>query len=425
VPVATPITIAQTSNINHAPQRNAIQVGGFIFVFYRRTSDNYLVYISSPDGQNWSSEQLASHVAIASDTDFTVFTDGVNILIAYPTGSYSTSSATSCTAYTRKGTQSNGVITWNNAVSVLTYSGYSKYSIIKTKNYFYLAFVGYLYSKSAPNRKYHIYVYRSTDASSWTQILDSTTMTDAGYQAGVVITKLPKYDDGIMLITGKYSASAYSYKTYDGSTWGSDSTVGSKTANAYATGCFDAITTFTHLGETIVFAYLPSNSGGTLYYQYYTTSWSTTYILSSLTCLNPALFEHHGFVFVVYIVGSDIYITEKTYYSPSCSIGDIKIISSETSPANLTVERLPTARGNCLVWRSGSASPFNIRFALLITALENVLNNDLQRYNLGDVIQAEELFSNFTYGLKVIVASEFPQRLKKRNTSNDLQSVWS
>ncbi|MGB9693997.1 MAG: hypothetical protein ACPLYF_04055, partial [Fervidobacterium sp.] len=165
------------------------------------------------------------------------------------------------------------------------------------------------------------------------------------------------------------------------------------------------------------------NSGGSLVFYYYTTSWSSGYTLSSLTCLYPNIFEHHGFIFVAYIVGTDIYFSEIAYL-PSRAITDYKIIANETSPSNLVTEWLPTPRGTCLLWRSGTASPYNIRFALLITALENVLETSFPRTNLGDVIECNDLFSNFSYGLKYIRVNTLPKKKIKGYSCNDLCDVW-
>jgi len=357
-----PVTVASASaDLCNPNGRSVVYVGGYFYVFYRRLSDGYLCYRSSSDGVNWGSE-VALWALGASDA-YAVFTDGTYIYVAYGTPTYSTSSNTSSSAYTVRGTPSNGTISWGSQILVRQAGGYWQFSWAKTANRFYLALRAY-YTTTA---YYHVYVYYNSDGnSSWTQILDSTTMTDGGYACGICICNWPQYADGVILVTAKYSASALSYKTYDGSSWSADSTFGSKTGSAY----LYHITIAAYGGE-VHFANVPSNSGGAIYYYRFTTSWSGTTTVDSSTCLTPCLAATSKKLYLFYVVGSNVLYRTMDYSTHTWSSATT-FASNETSPTLTQAQRYPVEKMG-VVWRTGSSSPYNVRFDYILLAYSQTL----------------------------------------------------
>lgn len=355
-----PVTVAQSSNTNRLPARNVIRVGSYWFVFYQRTSDNYLVYKSSSDGVTWGSEYTASHAA-ASPTyaayDFGVHTDGINILICYPVGTYNYLSSTAITGYTRKGTQSGGVITWSTQVAVIQAGEWDPPSMAKTTNCWYLAVLPYN-TGASPWNQYQVIVWYSTDLTAWTQILKVTDMTDLGMRAGVAVSKWPQYTDGIMLVAGKYTASTYDYRTYNGSSWSALSTFATKPANRYTYYNTFSLATY---GSEVHFVTIPTlETGGAISYYYFVNAWTSGGTVDSGTNYCPSLSAHANFLDLSYISGGVLYRRTMTYSTHSWS-GAIQFITGETSPDNLVSEQYPEAKIG-YVWRAGTSSPYNIRF---------------------------------------------------------------
>jgi parallel beta-helix repeat protein len=365
-----PITVtASASSLNYAPSRNTVSAGGYFYVFYVRRSDNYLVYRSSSDGASWGSETQASHAPVANaqdrtGEDWTVFTDASTVYVAYPIGTYSTSSLTSTTGYTRKGSASSGSIVWDSQVMIRQAGGYWQFSFAKTTSKINLAVRAY----STTSKGYHVHVYNSPDGASWTEILDSATMTDGYNACGVAITTWPQYPDGLILVTGKYSASTYNYKTYDGSNWGPDSTFASKTAKTYAAAWgYTAFSLATYDNE-VHFANIPSaNAGGAITYYYYTNSWASATTVDKSTCFSPSLTAHPGNLYLFYTIGGTIYYREMAYSTHSWDANPTSWLTGESKPTYVDGEQYPSAQEIGVAWRAGG----KVRFDYLTPSVNN------------------------------------------------------
>jgi len=334
--------------------RSIVYVGGYFYAFYCNSS-GYLSYKSSPDGVNWSSEVALWRLGGADS--YAVFTDGTYIYVAYGTPTFSTSSSTSSTAYTVRGTPSGGTITWASPITVRQAGGYWLFSWAKTANRFYLALIAYYTTSPA----YHVHVYYNSDGNSaWTQILDSTTLSDSGYKAGICICDLPAYTDGIMLVAAKYSATTLTYKVYNGSTWGADTSFGSKTGSAYLHDLSMA-----SMNNQVHFVTTPSNSGGPISYYYYTTSWSSATTVDSGTCLSPCLSATPNKLYLVYASGSNILYRTMDYSTHAWSSATT-LASNQTSPAKTQTERYPS-RKIAIIWRQGSSPPYSIMYSIMFS----------------------------------------------------------
>jgi hypothetical protein len=360
----TPVTVTSNTSLSfHMEERYIIQVGGYWFDFYQRSNDSYLAYNSSSDGSTWSLGYTASDAALAQagTADFTACTNGSLIVIAYLTGSYSTSS-NPATVKSRNGTQSGGVITWNTQVTVLaSIHGYSRMSMVNTTNYWDLTFTNY----GVP---YTIYVYNSTDTTSWTQSLSTTMSGTGGYQPSVCLSSWSfQNTNGVVLIVGQYSDNVYRYQTFTGGSWGTAGTFGSKSYSVYPeAGALEA-------NSAVHCTYLPTRSidgGGVMSYQNYTTSWSATVTVDSGTCLYPSLTASPDALYVYYEKSTTIYYQNYGYSNYTWN-GATSWITGETSPAFVNAVAYPTNTNTGVDWRAGASSPYNVRFAYASAALSD------------------------------------------------------
>lgn len=357
--------------------RQIVKVGSYWLVFYKRSSDSYIVYRVSTDGIRWGDEKLASHAAAVGTSsyyDMGVEAKGTEVFIAYDLGSSSTSDMTVNLTYTRRGVFSAGSISWDAAVQMHTCGGYPYYSLVKTTNRVYLAIHAIMNSS---NPRYRISVYYSTDdGATWTRILDkdSTLCAATTYASGMSMVWWPQYDDGIIIVTGRYDSSTYSYKTYTGAAWAAASTVGAKTGSAYAR--FDAWSLAT-AGGKVHFVYAPSEAGGRLQYQTFVTSWAAAAYLDAagVTSLAPSLTPRNDYLYLFNIIGGTIY-RRRMIYSSSTWSGAVSWIAGETSAARVNTpiydEDEAGSSSICVIYRTVAAAPFTEKSALL-----GLIGNDL------------------------------------------------
>lgn len=361
-PRATITNVTQVTTITNAPQRNIIFCGGYYFIFYIRALDNYLVYRSSSNKVTWGPETIASHnglsiIPVSAGGDYTIFTDGTSILITYPIGTYSLVSDNATTIYTRIGAQSGGVINWSLPVAIRNDGGYWRVGLAKTQNRFYLATVSFTPSLWT----YHVDVYISADATAWANILYSTTMTEPTNRCGMGLCKWPQYTDGIIIVTGLWNDTAYSYKTFDGWVWGADNlnSLGVKTPFGYIENdAFSLAATDTE----VEFLHIPSQipPGGIMRHQYFTTAWSAPVIVDASNCININLSKSSSQLYAIYTIGNNFYYRRMDY---STHIWDAtaKFLTSDTSPSRMTSEQYPQTSMIGIVWVNNPVSPFNLK----------------------------------------------------------------
>jgi len=357
---ASPNTIATYSSTGLVPQQNLVRVGtglgGYWYAFFKRVSDHYLCFKSSWGGSSWGSETLASHAALcsAASYDFSVFTDGTYIWIAYPTGVYGGSNSAT-TIWVRRGTPSAGGISWDNAVQLFQCEGYIGFSFAKTTNYVFLA-VRYRLTDAT----YRHVVYRSADGTSWS--VNYGIESIAAQAPVIALSRDPNYTDGLMYIQGLWAQSAYRYKRYDGTTWSASWTaIGEKTASAYVTNNSMSLVT---ANNEIHFVYLPTNNGGLLRYRYFTTSWSGYTTVDAGTCLGPALCGQsvNLYLYYYYIGGTSV-LYRKMIYATHVWDGSASTLASGESSLNYTnCEHYPPIVRMGVVWLS---SGVGLRFASL------------------------------------------------------------
>jgi len=128
-----PVTVATNADTYHDP-RGVVYIGGYFYVFYYRTTDGKLVYKSSPDGENWSEESIASTTAVGRWDAYAVFTDGTYIFIIWNTPTFQWGNPNATSIYTRRGIPSNGTITWDTAIFVRKCDGLGVFHWSKPAN---------------------------------------------------------------------------------------------------------------------------------------------------------------------------------------------------------------------------------------------------------------------------------------------------
>jgi len=374
---------------------------GYMYVFYVDVTDNYLYYRSSNDGgANWGTATKASHAALGY-TVANCFFDGTYFWIAYQLGT-SSWGGTGATLYGRRGTPSAGTITWDTQQIMLTsYSGYTQGNFCKTTNYVFFA------HESSISSAYHIYVYRTTDGSSWTKIRDRTTMTDGGYHTVPQITNLEQREtDDVMIVTGLYASAAFYYSLWDNSagTWDGPTYFAERTGNNYGSSWIRDLWTD---NGVVYFVYLYGDTGGPVRLRSYTTSWSNYTTIDASTDTYPTLVNGNGIIYVFYERSSVIYY--RTYTISGGAVGGETTFASEsniTQPSSEKTAATYVSGSVGCIWFTGTANPYTLRynqFALLTTKTKT--------YSIDVDIAKSNIPKTYPIDVSIISANSKPYNL--------------
>lgn len=218
------VTGSTTIIVPNLPQRHVV-VGAnsqstFYAVFWCRSDSNYIRYKLSKDGIHWGSSHTV--VAVYNKKDWTVYADGDTVVLVYNTGTYNSGSSTASTLWFKKGTfpttnlDGDLTISWSSSVSLWSAAGWWSPSITKTSSYWVVAANAY---KIGGATTYRTRVKRSTDGSSWTEILNSGD-GDTSIKTQIDIVRA-NTGDQLLLIYCRYYYNYLYYRYYDGSSWGS------------------------------------------------------------------------------------------------------------------------------------------------------------------------------------------------------------
>jgi hypothetical protein len=330
------------------PERAITRIEDYYYVFYQRTTDGFLIYKSSVDGENWGAEQVASHAA--TSTAFTIFPNGTTIYLSY---------LVSSSVYVRTGVATDGTVIWNPASTILTYSSTAAFSFCKTANRIYFAATSW--SDSGDYRYLTVQLYFTENGVDWTNIYSFTDRWYAYYfgrfDPAVAVVPYPQYADGVMFFHVYTSSSYYVYhyyRIYDGLGW----------SPQYSSPCSVIKGSFSTVayGNDIHLIYV---SSGKIYYQYYVTSWSTVTCVEGEASSYPSLSVHSDMLGLFYIVNDVLYYRFMNYSTHAWG-GRTRWLSGGMSPvACLSSEEFPQLDSVSVVWRSGSISPYMIQFMKL------------------------------------------------------------
>ncbi|RLG76885.1 MAG: hypothetical protein DRO14_03155, partial [Thermoprotei archaeon] len=199
--------------------------------------NNYIYYKISKDGYRWSPRKTAvSDLNTSGKYDWTVFSEGYYLLLAYTTGTYNNDDPNAAAVKVKYGyvyeSSASMYISWYSPVTLWHAANLVNLSICKSGSYWYVAACGYRldgggYMRYAVKRSSTPY-----SSSSWTSILDPTTAPDTMIRNQITLLEDTAAGTGYILLvfTRYYSTSLY-YRRYDGSSWSSLTSFGSKKAN--------------------------------------------------------------------------------------------------------------------------------------------------------------------------------------------------
>jgi hypothetical protein len=349
-------TVTTVNEWTGSPRRAIIRIGGYYYFFYRRIADGYLCYKSSQWGESWGSEVAVTTASISGDDEFSVFEDGSYIWVVYATGTPNGANQNAITIKTRKGTGSGGTISFGSEVTVRNCGCCTAYAFAKSTNRVYLA--GRIFNVSGTQR-YYVYVWYTTDGSSWTEILASTSMVESGYACGIDAVYDPANTDGLMIVTAKRTPNKYTYKVYNGSSWGSDTDFAEKYSSNYINRGFS----LARYGSEIHFIYTEREVAGWVRYRYYTGgSWSGSTDIEASGAIDPIVSAHNGKLYAFYIMSGDIDYKSMVYATHTWDGSRTVLQASENNPAKAQSDRYPDSTSIGVGWRTQASSPYTLRF---------------------------------------------------------------
>jgi len=350
--------------------RNIVEVGGYFFCFYLRTTDYHLVCRSSSDGLNWNPEQDVSDSILEGTFESGVFTDGTNVLVGFYNGTDSISNMTATSFYIRNGTQNGGTITWSSAIEICQGGGcsYHGFSFCKTAAGYYWVSFCYIYTEASPY--YCISVYNSSDLSSWDLSLSTTSdvLVNGESCCETQITYDPQYSNGVMLVADAPDSSTFGYTVFDNNEWSPPSTFASKTPVAFDYSGWSLATG----NDQIQFVCEPATwnpnedayVGGPLTSYNYTTSWSDGVRVDSSTCWGPSLTPYNSTTMYLFYYNdslSTVYYRALTYSTmkwtepTALATGETLVKGEDT----VLSEQNPPSSNIGVVWGGENGSSLN------------------------------------------------------------------
>lgn len=342
--------------LSYSSHPHLLKIRGVYYAFYFDNTDKYIKYLTSNDGGlTWSAPANASLEGTTGGqySGWSVFYDGVYLYIGYfyvPGLGY---------ACVRRGTP-NIPLVWNAPVTLpLVVTNYAALIFCKTKNYVWVA------CSDSPSP---IYVYKSSDQGvSWNLSLSfgSPYPNNASYPR---IASLEQDDtDHVMIIYENFSTTSFFYRTFDGSTWSSEGTVGEKPAASFGPNFRDL---WVANGE-LNFVYCTSASGSEIRWRHWHAgAWSDYTTVDGNTDVNPTLSNGSDKLRLFYKRFTNptaIYYREMDYATHVWSDEQTLIASRPTNMSVVSSEKaVESLTDVCAVtWREGAAAPYSYLFTIL------------------------------------------------------------
>jgi len=328
--------------LTYAHQRKCFYANGRFWVFW--CNGSYMVYASSADGSTWTSPTAVRDTDFGHD--FSVWWDGTYFHYAHGAGS--------SLHYRRGIPNADGTITWS--ISEQTIS-----TVYNHINYPYISigsngYIWILYRDEGSSSSIYPYVIYSTDnGTSWSTPYRLNDVSSAYWTGSIV-----PLTDGKMLAVYHHQQSPVYVRLWNGS-WQAEKAT---TSLITSRGAHSVVA----YGDVVHIAFLENGTSAGKYVKYDATSDSLsseiTLIASGLPRLTVA---DSGTLYCFY--GADNHI----YYKTSTDSGD-----TWSSPVDWIDETTETLRdlsvfykqyGDYIgvVYRTGTESPYNIKFAYLTT----------------------------------------------------------
>ena len=354
-------SVSPALNDYYEGERRIIVAGSAIFVFYYDGS-NIVYKVSSDNGQTWGAKTSAGTGQISADyyrwSAVTTAVSGTNYvdLLYWDTG------VGTKTFYSERGTVSGTSISWSTPTSIFTATDNcggnvcaTSYSATDTSGNIFAAF-RYL-PGSVAGFTYRI--MKSTDGGlSYSNSLSEVNPpVSTSFRFPIVLAPL---SSGKMLFAyAKYEAGGFTYRVYDGTSWGSEVLT---SQGVMTTNTIKQISATSNSTQFPYIAYLAKGKSGDLKVARWNNLGSlltsAEIVNTSLNHTLPAIFStSDGRIHIYTLNSSKIYETVKTgttWGSPSNPFG-----TSFTSPNQLT----SAAYNQSALWVEGTSNPLNIKFA--------------------------------------------------------------
>ena len=258
--------------------------------------NNYIYYRMSKDGYRWTQRATAvSDLNTSGKRDWTVYSYDYRLLLIYTRGTYDNSDPQACEIVAKYGliyeSSSIGLyISWYSPVRLWYAANIVNMAVIYSSAYWYVAANGYRLSESGSQNYGNYYAVKRAmspySSSSWSTILSPTSSPDGAIRVLLTLLEDPATQDILLIFTRYYSTSLY-YRKYDGSSWSSLTSFGSKKANARGN-----ISSGGH-GEYAIFAAIQSDDKWKMWY-YSGGSWYQHSDVPSGTTEFPTIVSYHA-----------------------------------------------------------------------------------------------------------------------------------
>ena len=368
-------------------QRKSFYANGRFWVFY--SSGTNMVYCTSTDGTTWTS---ATTVRAASyGYRFSIWFDETYLHYAYAAGTL---------LYYRRGTpNSDGTITWS-AVEQTVSTTYNRanFPSISVDSSGYM-WIGYRDYSSIDVEYYPCVIKSGNNNGTWgTSTIYQLSITDSvNWRASVISLTSNK-----MLAIYAYDGTTIKSQRWTGSAWGTERVT---TSNVYIGYYFCAVAQ----GDDVHLVFLKSTGYNVLYckYTYASDSWGaeTTVQAGATSSSAPALSidtnTNNLYCFWAgYPTANTIYckkyVSSWTYYGDNITEGALTGNDLLTSTYNSV--------GNIigLEYMNKTSSPYQIRYAYIVVAVQHNLNLRVMDWDLADGISgAVVTMNNGTENVKI------------------------
>ena len=335
-------------------QRKCFYANGRFWVFYPDGTN--MVYRTSTDGSTWGSATTVK--AASNGYEFSVWFDGTYLHYAYACGS---------PIYYRRGTpNSDGTITWS-AVEQTVSTTYNRayYPMVSVDSNGYV-WIGYADCDGTYYQSYAYVIKSGNNDGTW-----GTTPTGFPYQISLndwLVSPIP-LTSGKMLVV--YARVGYNIKAryWNGAAWGTE--VGTTSAIQYYY-YYSAVAQ----GDNVHLVFLKASTYDIIYtkYSYASNSFSAEKVLQStattssapVISIDPSTNDLYVF-WAGYPKPSHIYYRKYTASTDTWEITVDWIAETETLTYNdcLTCFYQAYSSKIGLLYTTGTASPYNVKFAYL------------------------------------------------------------
>lgn len=336
-------------SLSYCSYPHLVKAGGVYYAFYMDNTDKFIKYRTSPDGVTWSDPVNAS---LEGNTGgnfaaWSVFYDGSYIYLGYwrtVAGNY---------LCVRRGTPAIPIV-WNAPVNIVSSNNTGTIIFCKTTNHLWIA--------TSPSIS-DVHVYESPDhGASWNLSLESAASRNYPHIASLEQNGV----DRVMITYENATGTSFFYRTFDGSAWSGEGTVGEKAAALLGPSFRDL---WAANGE-VHFVYLTASAGSGIRYRRYTTSWQDYVTVDANTNVNLTISNNGDKLRVFYrrySLPTAIFYREMNYTTHAFGDEQTLVSGLPTTLGTPSSEKEATDFYDELgvTWREGAAAPYTYKFEAL------------------------------------------------------------